>query len=718
MVALVATPASAASADRETCPAGNLLTRARVVSGLAEGRARLLMDRSVAREGSPWPNEDSLVVLREPLTFDLGGVAALRQLYLQVDADQAFALDLSSDGATWSRLPVAASPTTSGLISRSFTLSGAEARFVKLVPTSEPASLTLTELGVFCQHEAKPRRGLVNAEAPRDSPASSWFPGLLTTLTGRPVITPDGANVLKLIAVALSLGLLGLELRRRRRYLAGWVLLGALAAAAYLNLGSYRYPNFVHDHDVFHYFVGAKYFPELGYDKLYSCSAVAEAEAGFEQRIRLRAQRDLATNRVVEGSVIIDQAASCRRRFSAERWREFRRDVAYFANGRSVEDWHRVLKDHGFNASPTWIAMARALSSQMPATESTIGHKNAVFAGQIGPLDPLLLLLSLAAIYWAFGLRTAALVAIVFACNPLSEFAWMGGGFLRQAWLSTLAIGLSLVKKQQLFWGGASIALSALLQLFPVVSLAFPVVAAVVSALALLGSTSPRPQAAAAWGRAGLSVLWSQRGLWRLVGGAAMTLLVLVPVSAWGTGSERAWTAFAANTAKHDATPSGNLVGLGTLLSYRASTNVDVLFDARAADPFARARAARLETRQSMRPIQVLVIALGLGLSVRGLRKSRDLWWTGALGLFSVLLALETSCYYTSWLCVFVLVGHERDRLVVPILGTLVVLLVAKLSIAQLGVDMAIASAILLLGVAAVLLLGPERDWLRSGNGR
>lgn len=708
----LAAPATSSAGISAECSTNNLLALARVEGGPASARlAKVLTDHSVVREGSPWPDESAVVVLREPLVFDLGAVTSLRQLYLQVDADQAFGLELSLNGADWTRLSVGASSTASGLVSRSFNLGLAEARFVKLVPTSEPPTLTLTELSVSCRHDAQPRRGLVSNDPPRAPPGSSWLPGLLSALTGLPAISPEGASLLKLALVAASLGLLGFELRRGRRWALPWVLIGVAAVGVYLNLGAYRYPEFVHDHDVFHYFVGAKYFPELGYDKIYQCSAVAEADAGFEQRVRLRAQRDLRSNALVPGSEVLADRDVCRHRFSPDRWRAFKRDVAYFADGRSVADWHRILRDHGFNGSPTWVALARTVAGHLPANEATIGHRNAIFAGRVGSLDPLLLLLALVTLNWAFGLRTAALVAIVFACNPLADFAWIGGGFLREAWLVALAIGISLLKRHRYFLGGASLALSMLLQLLPVASLMGAVLAGIVAALALTWRRGrPSLPGATTWLRAALNAIRAEGAMGRLLGGAALTVVLLVPLSAWSAGEAHAWSAFAANTAKHAATPSGNLVGLGTLLSFRSATNVDALFDPSVADPFERTRAARVATRRSMRPIQALIGVGACGALVFGLRRRRGLWWAGALGLCLVPLWLDTTCYYAAWLCIFALVAHDDERLGLAILGTVLALLIVRLTIARLGLDMAIASAILLVGVAAVLALVLRRD--------
>src|SRR5204862_522472 len=83
--------------------------------------------------------------------------------------------------------------------------------------------------------------------------------------------------------------------------------------------------------------------PELCYDKLYDCTAAAEAEAGLEQRVTLPPHRDLVTNHVLFGDAALAHASECRARIGEERWKAFSSDVAYFANARTVEAWNRVL---------------------------------------------------------------------------------------------------------------------------------------------------------------------------------------------------------------------------------------------------------------------------------------------------------------------------------------------------------------------------------------
>ena len=59
----------------------------------------------------------------------------------------------------------------------------------------------------------------------------------------------------------------------------GLAILGLLAAAGYWNLLQFHYPMFGHSSDTYHYYVGGKYYPELGHTRLYLCTAIADAEA-------------------------------------------------------------------------------------------------------------------------------------------------------------------------------------------------------------------------------------------------------------------------------------------------------------------------------------------------------------------------------------------------------------------------------------------------------
>src|SRR5215475_7382053 len=136
------------------------------------------------------------------------------------------------------------------------------------------------------------------------------------------------------VAGTLLLGFLALQRTRGRdpgRVADGLLaFLGALAAACWWNLGSFHHPGFGHASETYHYLVGAKYFPELGYANLYRCTAIADAESGRRAEALARHARDLHTNLLVPVAELLRDPERCKDHFSPARWRAFRRDVAFF----------------------------------------------------------------------------------------------------------------------------------------------------------------------------------------------------------------------------------------------------------------------------------------------------------------------------------------------------------------------------------------------------
>jgi len=105
------------------------------------------------------------------------------------------------------------------------------------------------------------------------------------------------------------------------------ILLLILAATAY---ASY-YQFFQHSHvrgfattDNFHYYVGSKYFDELGYFGLYECSLVALAEGGLQLSDSSRGKaRDLRSMELQPYSAIKRNGVTCPERFGSARWAAF-----------------------------------------------------------------------------------------------------------------------------------------------------------------------------------------------------------------------------------------------------------------------------------------------------------------------------------------------------------------------------------------------------------
>jgi hypothetical protein len=244
----------------------------------------------------------------------------------------------------------------------------------------------------------------------------------------------------------------------------------SLAVLALLALASYyrfsltdRVPEDMHAREVFHYYIGAKYFPELGYGGIYDCTlAVAD-----QQRWPWVAQLDLARDlRTMEPQPAVDLARrgtrECEARFSPERWAEFTRDLAWLDKNLDGPTWRAVLLDHGYNPSPVWTLLALPVARFAPAESLLV----------LVHLDTLLVLGAMAALGWAFGFEALCLAAIAWGTGFLWRYAWIGDAFLRELWFATAVIGVCCLRRRLEFTAGALLATSALIRLFPAIFIA------------------------------------------------------------------------------------------------------------------------------------------------------------------------------------------------------------------------------------------------------
>src|SRR2546425_1445325 len=104
--------------------------------------------------------------------------------------------------------------------------------------------------------------------------------------------------------------------------------IAALSVCAYEGLGNVQFP--YHRWEQFTYYIGAKYFPELGYTRLYACTAVAEAERAGPRWVASRPIRDLLTDELVPGGTALEHPEACKGHFSPARWAAFVEDVNWF----------------------------------------------------------------------------------------------------------------------------------------------------------------------------------------------------------------------------------------------------------------------------------------------------------------------------------------------------------------------------------------------------
>lgn len=390
---------------------------------------------------------------------------------------------------------------------------------------------------------------------------------------------------------------------------------------------------------MFHYFVGSKYARELGYERLYLCSALADAEMGNREHVQQRRMRDLRNDKIVSASVALARPAECHSQFSSERWRAFSADVAFFRHQAGAVTWDRMQLDHGYNPAPAWTLTGRALSSLAPASDR--------FLRILALIDPVLMAGSLALLGWAFGGRVLLLATVFWGTQAPSAFYWTGGAFLRQDWLFLCVLSVALLRKRYYAWAGAALAWAALLRVFPALLFAGPVI--------VMGGQLLRT------GRLLDAQLAFLRGA-ALAGGCciAVTLLAFGP---------RYHAEFASHIAMHAATPVANHMSLRTLFSIGPDDLLSANADPNAIDPterWANARRAHLAHLRGLYWFAACALGAAFLLVVARLRQ---LWL--AIGLSLVLVMAFTdpsSYYYSAWIVAAPLVLARRV-LTLPFIG-------------------------------------------------
>jgi hypothetical protein len=408
--------------------------------------------------------------------------------------------------------------------------------------------------------------------------------------------------------------------------------LAVIALGAYFRFGDFGYFDFYHRHELFHYYMGPKYTRELGYERLYQCTAVAQADLGQGNEVRARKMTNLATDVLVPAKLALEHPDDCRGRFTAERWESFKSDVRFFRNSASLDTWIEMQGDHGYNPPPVWTAMGRFWSILAPPSQSYFkflaSFDLVLWAGMFG------------AIYWSFGWRVFAVAALYFGCQAAAEYMWTGGAFLRQDWLFWLVLSACFIRKRYYALAGAAFAYATLLRVFPGVLVVGWIVVV----------------AAHFWKHKRMA---AHHGRLILGGIAATALLVSISVAVAGAS---AYPEFYRHIQVHKHTPLSNNMGLETVLSQSYAGRMASSWNMKAVDPGQRWRQLRSDRLSAFRPLHVvLVLGLVVGF-VAVVRRVKSLWTAQVLALAVVIAVVELTCYYYSMFLLAALLSRHRRR--------------------------------------------------------
>jgi hypothetical protein len=364
----------------------------------------------------------------------------------------------------------------------------------------------------------------------------------------------SAASITLLVAALLSCASLLILQRRnaigRRVQTIALALLVATALLAHLGLFrsapdgdlSIQEP-LPHVHEIFHYYLGTKYFAELGYTGLYEATVLADFEDDPEHFLPGAAARDLTDNRLVDRATLLSASSRTRASFDDARWAAFKRDLSLLRDINDREFWNArgYTVDHGYNATPLVTAILGSLANQKWTDPGA-------FLGTIRILDPYLLTL-VGVVVGALEGAVAALFFLFFLfANPMNEYAYIGGAYLRYNYLIALALALIALRQRWLVASGVLFAAAGWLRIFPLV---FP-------ALLLL-----RDLAGSGW----RTQLRAQAPLHASF--AISSLLLVAGSSLVETPNQQnSWRSFVETIAIHAESPSVNRIALEVPFSY------------------------------------------------------------------------------------------------------------------------------------------------------
>ena len=442
---------------------------------------------------------------------------------------------------------------------------------------------------------------------------------------------------------------------RPRRLRAALLLL--LAVAAYSSY--YQFFRFSHvrgfaTSDNFHYYLGSKYFSELGYFGLYECSLHALTERGLPPLTGPHRQaRNLRTMRAEPATEITRSGEDCPERFGPERWELFGNEVVYF-----TQKWPKHIRnatwlDHGYHPPPSWTLVGGAVAQNIHVGDPLSAYL-------LARLDRVLIAITLIGIGGAFGLETACLVALLWGTGALWRYTWVGDGFLRHLWWAAAMAGVIALRRGFTASAGSALMLSTLFRIFP--------------------------------GTLGIGYLMhAMREILRagrpvskhfvFAAGAGSSLVLVLLLSAWTSGHGLSvYQDFVVKLREFGSTPISNDVGLGVLSHWVFPTS-------------------------SLLP-GLMRGALTLGfitLFWRAMARTED-WEAAAAGALLIPILVNPANYYLSLFAIVALTAARRPRIGVILLVTGLLWNANSLLLYQQYAEFDWASAVAVIGCVAVLL--------------
>lgn len=398
-------------------------------------------------------------------------------------------------------------------------------------------------------------------------------------------------------------------------------------------------PPAIHLHEFLHYYLGSKYFEELGHAPLYEAVVIADYEddpAHFHAENRFR---DLRTNRIerVRGDVI-REGSLAKRRFSEDRWAAFKADVALLRSGFvSPSAWHdsAIVRDHGYNGSPLTTLLLGALANQPFVSSIT-------FLQSMRWMD--LLLFGVIALVIGQRLGHAAGVAfvILWFANPFNDYGYIGGSFLRYNFAFALMLAWNAHDRGHRRQAGAWLAIATHLRIFP---------ALFAAGLLLHDFLRPGPEERRA-------ALRKNRPVYASFFATGVAIVILTAFTP--TPDERnVWEHFEGRISVHARALAFNAVGLSAAFAYSPEQSIEGRKAALAEGEVTPWEELVSQTLSARNPLRVATMILLLGATLACARQLPERYAL-FLGFPLLFTLMYSSHYYYLSLGLLALVFHDH----------------------------------------------------------
>ncbi len=502
---------------------------------------------------------------------------------------------------------------------------------------------------------------------------SSSAPFSLASLLDRPGYDEANLANAKLILAIVTLGALLYEASReaegnpvplRWKKIVGGTL-AVVGVISYFQFFQIGYKEFYHRWEFYHYYVGSKYFRNIGYEGIYTCTAVAESELPDgsaapndrpKQEIKTRKLRDLRVNLIKNSIDWVEKPELCKEgfkkrdgTFDQETWDAFKRDIAFFRKVMWGNYWRDSQKDHGYNPPPVWGVTGWLFANLHEAT--------ATYCKILSAIDVCLFSAMFGMIAWAFGWRVMCIAILFWGTQDASPFYWTGGAFLRQDWLFYTIGSACMIRKRKYLIGSAMLTYGAMLRVFPMFFFfGWAVVAAAYITKKLRTEKDVWKEGFLAGWRRITHPAHRQLGI-GLVG--ASVVLVSASVAIHGVES---WTGFFRHTiGTHGNTALTNNMGWKTIVAHSAEGRMQIAKDPRLQDPFEKWKKMRADRAdKELKLVKWAGRLLMLGMFAYACWRLKNLWVVEALGILPAIALVEVTCYYYSYFLFGALLSKGR----------------------------------------------------------